>query len=229
MVVELNKEYSSKEVAEICEVSYQNFRQNREKQEQHLLNYFDYKKIRRGNGYYYIFTEQIADFIPFKKAKSAKRDKIIKSQIKKTIAKNNRQTGSNIARIICVNEEIVALNLKLNTLQNYTRENLKELVSNGYYSKGGYVWCYLNVENNMYIELTEEEVKELRSYFKATKEEEDLYSDFKEGNLNEEEATMKIGKIRIKTFTDGIEKYRNKYGYRPLKVPVYERNALKEE
>ena len=126
MIIELNKEYSSKEVAEICEVSYQNFRQNREKQEQHLLNYFDYKKIRRGNGYYYIFTEQLANFVPFKKAKSAKRDKIIKSQIKKTIAKNNRQTGSNIARIICVNEEIVALNLKLNTLQNYTRENLKE-------------------------------------------------------------------------------------------------------
>lgn len=137
-MIELNKKYSTKELAQAIGVSYGQFRNIREKYESHLALFYDFTINTKGNGISYIFSQQFNDYIPYKEYSNAKRSKLLQKKIKQTISNDARQTGSNIARIIKVDNEIQALDLQLSTLTNYTRVQLKELVNNGYYIRDDY-------------------------------------------------------------------------------------------
>jgi hypothetical protein len=102
----------------------------------------------KGRGIIYIFTEQYGDFIPYKDYCKSKKNKLIQNKAKAVIKTEPRQTGSNIARIIYVEEEIQALNCQLSTITNYTRANLKELINSGYYTLTDYKWCFLDYQAN---------------------------------------------------------------------------------
>lgn len=225
-MIELEKKYSSKELAKELGISYGTLRNKRNIQEQHLKYFYDYEIIMKGNSIYYIFHEQYGDFIPYKEYSNLKRKTLFQDKIKETIETDNRQTGSNIARIISVEGEIQALDLKLSTITCYTRVNLKELVEQGYYTKTDYRWCYLDPNKNAYVLMSNEEVETLRGMFNFSiniKEEEDLLTELKEGNITQQEAYMRIGAEKNKRFLSGLNEYYLTYGVRPIKVPVYER------
>lgn len=123
----------------------------------------------------------------------------------KTIEEDPRQTGSNIARIIIVNEEVQALNLKLSTVTIYTRANLKELVDQGIYLKEDYRWCYLDALANCYVLMSDDEVKKLRELFKeadaiTSEAQEIAMTERKEGNITREEANNIIGDAKYQGF-----------------------------
>ena len=225
-MIELEKKYSSKELAKELGISYGTLRNKRNIQEQHLKYFYDYEIIMKGNSIYYIFHEQYGDFIPYKEYSNLKRKTLFQDKIKETIETDNRQTGSNIARIISVEGEIQALDLKLSTITCYTRVNLKELVEQGYYTKTDYRCCYLDPNKNAYVLMSDEEVETLRGMFNFSiniKEEEDLLTELKEGNITQQEAYMRIGAEKNKRFLSGLNEYYLTYGVRPIKVPVYER------
>lgn len=228
-MIELNKKYSTKELAQTIGVSYGQFRNTREKYENHLALFYDFTISTKGNGTSYIFNQQFDDYIPYKEYSNAKRSKLLQKKIKQTISNDARQTGSNIARIIKVDNEIQALDLQLSTLTNYTRVQLKQLVDNGYYVRDDYRWCYLDKKVNKYILMNNEEVSELRSYFKNSAnlaKEEEVHSLMQQRVISSNDAINEIGKLRIDSFNNGIKQYQLEHGVWPMKVPVYVRNAL---
>lgn len=150
-IIELGKAYSTKEVAELLGVASTTLKNKRDKYDEYLSLFFQFEKEQKGKAhtYYYTFTHSYNEeneIIPYREYKSSS----LRKNIIKTIEKDNRQTGSNIARIIFVDNEIQALNLKLSTITTYVRSNLREMVEQGYYCKKDYRWCYLDEKHGYY-------------------------------------------------------------------------------
>ena len=227
-MIELNKKYSSKELAEAIGISDKTLRNNRKNYENHLSLFYDYDIVVQGRGIYYIFLEQYSPYIPYKEFSKNKRNALFQEKIKATIIQDNRQTGSNIARIICIEDDVQVLDLKLSTITAYTRSNLKELLNQGYYELEDYRWCYLDKEANKYVVMLDSQVKELRSYFSdyhtlSREEQEDIYSQIGQGLISKQEGQARLGENVCNGFTYGIKMFEAKYNMHPIKVPVYVR------
>lgn len=227
-MIELNKKYSSKELAEAIGISDKTLRNNRKNYENHLSLFYDYDTVVQGRGIYYTFLEQYSPYIPYKEFSKNKRNALFQEKIKATIIQDNRQTGSNIARIICIEDDVQVLDLKLSTITAYTRSNLKELLNQGYYELEDYRWCYLDKEANKYVIMLDSQVKELRSYFSdyhtlSREEQEDIYSQIGQGLISKQEGQARLGENVCNGFTYGIKMFEAKYNMHPIKVPVYVR------
>lgn len=227
-MIELNKKYSSKELAEAIGISDKTLRNNRKNYENHLSLFYDYDTVVQGRGIYYTFLEQYSPYIPYKEFSKNKRNTLFQEKIKATIIQDNRQTGSNIARIIYVEDAIQVLDLKLSTITAYTRSNLKELLNQGYYELEDYRWCYLDKEANKYVVMLDSQIKELRSYFSDyhnlnKEEQEDIYSQIQQGLISKQEGQARLGENVCNGFTYGIKMFEAKYNMHPIKVPVYVR------
>lgn len=224
-IIELGKAYSTKEVAELLGVASTTLKNKRDKYDEYLSLFFQFEKEQKGKAhtYYYTFTHSYNEeneIIPYREYKSSS----LRKNIIKTIEKDNRQTGSNIARIIFVDNEIQALNLKLSTITTYVRSNLREMVEQGYYCKKDYRWCYLDEKAQVYKLMNEEEVAELRGYFKlANSEAEELYARYSDGEYTLKVYYENLGEVVHEQFQRGIYAYYEKHGYYPIKVAVYER------
>lgn len=231
-MIELNKKYTTKEIAEKCEVSYGRFRNHRNEYEEHLQKFYDVTINRKGNGTYYIFNKELYPYVSYREYKSMQKNKILQKHIKNTIHYDSRQTGSNIARIIIINGEIQALNWQLSTLTVYVRDELKELVQKGYYQRNDYRWCYLDKEKNQYVLMSDDEIERLRSYFRTRETdetEENILSAQEQGSISQEEANSCIAALRRSAFMQGRTDFQAETGYWPIKVPVYERCAWANE
>lgn len=227
----LNKKYNSQELAKELQISYGGFRNNRFEYEHYLNCFYDFKKEIAANGVTieYTFLRQMSDLIPYREFKKMRKNKIIQKHIKKTIEKDNRQTGSNIARIIYTEKGIYGLNLALSTLKVYVREQLKELVHKGYYDKGEYEWCYLDSEKNVYILMSKEEIEDLKNYFinkELTEQETEIWSKYSEKEITYEDAVNQVGQIRYGNFIEGLKNYQEQTGHWAMKVPVYTVNVF---
>ena len=227
-MIELNKKYSSKELAEAIGISDKTLRNNRKNYENHLSLFYDYDTVVQGRGIYYTFLEQYSPYIPYKEFSKNKRNALFQEKIKATIIQDNRQTGSNIARIICIEDDVQVLDLQLSTITAYTRSNLKELLNQGYYELEDYRWCYLDKEANKYVVMLDSQVKELRSYFSDyhnlnKEEQEDIYSQIGQGLISKQEGQARLGENVCNGFTYGIKMFEAKYNMHPIKVPVYVR------
>lgn len=227
-MIELNKKYSSKELAEAIGISDKTLRNNRKNYENHLSLFYDYDTVVQGRGIYYTFLEQYSPYIPYKEFSKNKRNTLFQEKIKATIIQDNRQTGSNIARIIYIEDDVQVLDLKLSTITAYTRSNLKELLNQGYYELEDYRWCYLDKEANKYVVMLDSQIKELRSYFSDyhnlnKEEQEDIYSQIQQGLISKQEGQARLGENVCNGFTYGIKMFEAKYNMHPIKVPVYVR------
>lgn len=228
----LNQNYSTKQLATVLSISYDHFRKYRKEYEEHLSKFYIYEIIKKGNTTYYNFINELYEYVSYKEYKAMQKSKILQKHIKQTIEQDKRQTGANIARIIIVDGEIQALDWKLSTLTVYVRDELHDMIQDGYYTLMDYQWCYLNRDLNQYILMPEEDVKILRTYFQ-TKElleaEENILSAAEQGSISKEACNSSIVELRKDNFVQGRKKFQNDRGYWPMKVPVYERNACKIE
>lgn len=232
MNIEFNKTYTTKGLANALDVSYSTLRNHRKEYEHHLSLFYDYETSYKGNSICYTFTAQRDEFIPYKEYKKIAKNKLLQESIIKTIHYDNRQTGSNIARIIIVDGKIQALGLQLTTLKVYVRDNLRELLEQGYYVKTDYRWCYLDKKQNKYLLMTDDDIKVLRSYFHTKEQdeaEENIWTKVEEGEIKLKEAEVAVGKLRINGFIQGRMDFSQDKGYWPMKVPVYERANIYEK
>lgn len=230
-MLELNKRYTTKDLAKNLEVSYDHFRKYRKEYEEHLTKFYLYTTERSGNTIYYVFYKELYEYISYKKYKAMQKSDILQKHIKDTINYDSRQTGANIARIIYVDGEIKALNWKLSTLTVYTRDELKALVKAGYYEKDDYRWCYLDEAKGQYNLMSDVEVEKLRSFFHTRdldEAEENIWANQEEGDLSLEEATIAVAALRKSNFIQGRKRFQEETGYWPIKVPVYVRTAFIE-
>lgn len=230
-MLSLNKPYSAQEIAKAIDISYSTFRNDVEKYEQYLDNFYSFVKTKGkyNNSTIYTLTEEkLKPFISYKEYKKQKRQvqksNILQPLIHKTIAQDNRQTGSNIARIIFNEDAIQVFDWQLSTLTLYTREELRHLLDDLIYIKEDYKWCILNKNTNIYELMDETEIKELRSYIDNCKEEEENF--LADEDLTEAEKQFQLYKFKKEAFLNGCRKYYRATGKWPQKVPVYSVNAM---
>ena len=95
------------------------------------------------------------------------------------------------------------------------------------------VWCRLVMGNNEHFDyyqpITEEQVKE---YFKMIKDKfkqkdtienkASIYSDYQTGLITEDEMKQMLSSIDSYVFRSVQTEYKDKYGFRPIKVPEYQ-------
>lgn len=225
-MIELNQRYSTKALAEVLGISYGAFRNKKQEYEEHLAKFYIYTKIFKGNTVYYTFEKEMYPFVPYREYKAMQKSSIIQKSTKRAIEQNNRQTGSNVARIIVVDEEIQVLGLKLSTLTVYVRDELKALVDEGYYVRDDYRWCYLDKAKNEYVLMSDEEVSILRGYFNlddTREQEENILSAEEQGSIKHEDAATAITVLRKANFIKGRQLFQQETGFWPIKVPVYVR------
>lgn len=228
-MIELNEKYTTSQLAAALGVSYGTLRNQRKEYEKHLSLFYFFEKEDSGRATYYTFCSQIDDYIPYKDFKRNNRDKVVTEGIKTVIAIDNRQTAANIARVLFRSDKPKEIqDLKLSTLKVYVRAQLKDLVTSGYYDKSDYAWCYLDKENSRYVLMSPEEVAELRTCFNSqgTKEEEEnIFAKYNEGDINEQELEIRLGKLRKNTFIEGLKQYQQETGYWCIKVPLFKTKA----
>lgn len=225
-MVKLNQRYSTKTLAEALDISYGTFRNRKQDYEEHLAKFYIYTKVFKGNAVYYIFEKEMYPYVPYREYKAMQKNTVIQKSTKRAIEQNNRQTGSNVARIIVVDEEIQVLGLKLSTLTVYVRDELKTLVDEGYYVRDDYRWCYLDKAKNEYILMSDEEVSTLRGYFNLNdtrEQEENILSAEEQGSIKPEDAAAALTMLRKFNFIKGRQLFQQKTGFWPIKVPVYVR------
>lgn len=223
---ELNVKYNTKALAEKMGVGYQTLRKYRNKYEEHLKLFYDFNITMKGSTIYYEFVEKIADFVPYVEYQRNKKSAIIKAKVEKVIQQDGRQTGSNVARIICVDDDIQAFNWELSTLTVYTREELKALVDSGEYIRDDYRWCYLDKATNKYVLMSDEEVAELRQNFSTFKNEEieveeNAWSQYKQKIITKQQLITALGEMRLNCYASGVDKFAQEHGVWPIKVPTY--------
>lgn len=135
------------------------------------------------------------------------------------------ETTANLARKSLDDKEISKLNHAQGTSENYIRPVLKSNLFN----KGDKVWARLFSDNH-YEAISEEQLAFLTGLFKEANIEKvvDTFSEYQSGNLSKEEAKELIfGEVGHK-YCAVMSLFKNKYGFRPIKVSYYSINVVAE-
>ena len=205
----------------------------------HLQQYYEYEveyneKDRRRLDYHII--KKIKDYEP-PKGKKAKQNIIYSEQIINVIEEDSWQTAKNVSRIIKNRKEIIDLKHKDGTIYEYTRVNMRTMFGSKI-GEGGTmgiitekIWCIPDTENNVYTALDDTQVKFLYDTFaaliKETKQEDlSIYADLDSGLITKEEIQERFSSYSLACFIAAKKEFKTKYGYYPVKVPVYEISAF---
>ena len=232
--------YSTKEMQEFFGVSKDNWKKQKNKLLENFGNYYEYEVERRGRNDYYHVLKQLGDYQPIQR-KSSKRDKTYEQGIIRVIEDDNIQTAANVARRLGKEDAAVqSFNHSAGTIYEYTRTRMRNMFGvkvNEGGSQGmitGKVWCRLDQDNNCYIPLSEESIQKFYAIYSLSQEarkdyELEVFSDYQNGLITREEAFESIGERAIEAFKAAREKFKQDYGYYPIKVPVYEVSAFERE
>ena len=157
------------------------------------------------------------------------------------ISEDNVQTAANVARRLYLeNYDISQLKHKEDTVYANTRANMRIMFGTGVGGMGTEgaimekVWCRKEKDWNRYVRLTEEEIKAFFDLYTNEKEsskeyELELFNDYHTGLITKEEMYAAIGEQGLSCFLAAKEAYKAKYGFYPIKVPVYEIGAFTNE
>lgn len=242
--LEVGHKYSTEELAKALQVSYSNFKNKKNQFLKSLSMAYHYDVEYKGRATFYTITEKIGDYQkPARKNQRAKTDRVIQKYINDTIEEDPVQTAANINRRAWENAEthpssVVLLGLKQSTTGEYIRLNLREMygVWEGSGGTDGMIekkiWCRLDAEYNCYIQMPPEMVKKLRECLNSaskgkTEFEENVNEAYEANAITEEERDKLLGGKGYNLHQEGKKLFRSKYGYWPIKVPVYAKCAWK--
>lgn len=238
-----NHTYSTEDMYTFFGVSKENWKKKKDNLLLHLQQYYEYEikyneNDRRKLDYHII--KKIKDYEPPLKGKKAKQNVIYSEQIINVIAVDNWQTAKNVSRIIKNRKEIVDLKHKDDTIYEYTRVNMRTMFGKDV-GEGGTkgtitqkIWCLPDPENNVYLPLDDTQVNFLYSTFNALKKENkqddlSICADYESGLITKEEMQEKLSSNSLSCFIAAKGEFKCKYGYYPVKVPVYEISAFETD
>lgn len=230
-------------MCQFFEVTKDTWKKKKDNLLSHLQHYFEYEikyneKDQRKLDYHII--RKIKDYEPPPKGKKAIQNIIYSKHIISVIEVNNWQTAMNVSRIIKTRKEIVDLKHKNGTIYEYTRLNMRTMFGKAI-GEGGTkgiitekIWCCLDIKNNAYIPLNDEQVKFLYNSFAAftkenTQDDLSVYADYDSGLITKEEMQEEVRFNRLSCFIDAKNTFKAKYGYNPIKIPVYEISAFETD
>lgn len=238
MELKENHIYTTQEIKDFFSVSESTWKKKRDTLLRHLSLFYDYEIIydnkdhRKRN---YLITKKKQDYIEYSsnaKKEIDKRDRIFEKEIIDVIENDNLQTAKNISRLI--DEDIKKeFDYTSGTIYEYTRLRVNEWFGKGNNTCGTKgmitekIWCCLDTEHNYYIRLSEEQKKYLFEIYGEEKgdlieKELSLISDCENGLITKEILYKEIGDYSYCCFTKAKDKFKERYGYYPIKVPVYE-------
>lgn len=241
-ILEVGKKYSTKALAEALGTTYKTFKNKKNEYLRSLQAAYEYEVEYVGAATYYTIIEKIGEYEkPIRKNQREKTDKVIKKFINEVIEEDPMQTAANINRraweFADTNpSEVVLLGLKDSTTGEYIRLNLREMYGTQI-NEGGTdgiiekkVWCRLEPKYNAYVEMTPEMVQKYFDCFNEIKKgqkENDvtIFADYKSGLITREEMRDKLEISTANVFKEGNSLFYSKYGYYPIRVPVYLKNA----
>lgn len=226
------------ELIKFLGVSKNTWKKKRNELLENFGRYYEYEIEYKGRNKYYHILKQLDEYKPIEK-KSVKRDKIYETNIISVIEDDNIQTAMNVSRIIKNKEDIKNLKHTDGTIYEYTRVKMRTMfgtVVNEGGTKGiieKKIWCKLMPNDNYYEELTEKEINYFYDIFRECKEEikdEELevFSDYQNGLITKDEMEKLISDCGFNCFISARNIFKNKYGYFPIKVPVYLLNIFNE-
>lgn len=240
--LEIGKTYSTKELYEALGVSKSVFSHKKDQYLKQISLAYHYEVEYKGRSILYTITEKIGDYQkPERKNAREKIDKTIRQFINETIEEDPMQTAANINRRAWEDHdthpsEVVLLGLKEGTTNEYIRLNLREMYGTKV-NEGGTdgmiekkVWCHLNKEYNYYEEMPQDMIDRFYECFNEVNKEQkhldiNIANDYKIGLITREEYLDKLGEATMNKFTAGRKKFYDRYGYYPIRVPVYIKDA----
>lgn len=188
----------------------------------------------------YRILKKLGEYSP-EPRKGQKRDIAYENGIIDIISEDNVQTAANVARRLYLeNYDVIKLNYTEKTNYENTRVNMRIMFGtkvNEMGTKGriaAKIWCRKEKDWNRYIPLTKEEIDDFFNIYKNEKEnnrdyELEILNDYDIGLIDKEELYRLIGNQGINNFIAAKETFKAKYGFYPVKVPVYEFNAWDNE
>lgn len=232
--------YTTKEMQQFFGVSASNWKKQKEKLLKNFSFYYEYEVDRRGRGDYYIILRQLGDYRPAPK-KGDKIQETYESGIIEIVQDDNVQTAANVARKLeTENAAVKAFNHTSGTTYEYTRVKMRNMFGTKVNEGGSRgmivekVWCRLDKENNTYILMSEEAIQKFFEIYSLSQEERkqyelEVFSDYQNGLITKEEAFAAIGERGFKAYQAARDKFKQDFGYYPIKVPVYEISAFEGE
>jgi hypothetical protein len=240
MQLEENQTYSTKQMQEFFGVSESTWKKKKNELLANFGIYYEYKLVIEGRNWNYYIYKKIGEYVPLPK-KGEKRDQIYQQGIMEIISEDNVQTAANVARRLYLeNYDISQLKHKEDTVYANTRANMRIMFGTGIGGTGTEgaimekIWCRKEKEQNKYIPLTDKEIKAFFDLYTNEKEsskeyELELFNDYQNGLITKEEMYAAIGEQGLTCFISAKEAYKTKYGFYPIKVPVYEIGAFTNE
>ena len=234
--------YTTDEMIKFFNVSKATWKKKKEQLLLHFGSFYEYEveydksDYRKRN---YTITKKLFDYEPPLK-KSVKRDNTYENKIIDVIENDNIQTAMNVSRLIKDDTEIKEMNHKDGTVYEYTRVRMRNMFGTKVGERGtrGYiiekVWCRFDEEHNCYNTLPQKDIDNFYKIFESEKDtikEEQLtaLSDFTNGLITREELNEYIGHLNILSFRSARDTFKEKYGFYPIKVPVYELSAFENK
>lgn len=223
-----------------------------------LSNSCEYEVIYKGRAIIYHFLKDGEYSYERKSQKSSvaaqKRDAAFESAIIETLTDQPLNTAANVKRIIVDDwPEVTNLGYADSTVYEYTRVRMRKWFGKDKYDNGSFedmkdlkerkgyikdkVWCYLDSENNVYIPLSKEQVKEfvhmlIKNLKDIEQKEINLLADLDAGTITKEEYKEISVDLRYDKYISAKSSFRDKYGYFPINVPeyiVWRRESIKED
>ena len=163
--------------------------------------------------------------------------KVFEKEIVDVIERDNVQTAKNIARIIQKKDEIKEYHHTEGTVYEYTRLRVASMFGKKVGEGGTHgeiiekIWCRADLEHNCYIPMSDEAIQNFLDCYSQSKEdgkqkELELLNDYQIGLIQKEELQEAIGEISLSNYIAARKSFHQKYGYYPIKVPVYGLDGL---
>lgn len=238
MELEEGKTYSTQEMQNFMGISKSTWDHSRDKFLENFCLYYEYEVIYEGRSTNYHIIKKLGDYQkPPSKRNKETRDKVYEGKIVDVIEVDNVQTPKNVARIIGETETIKAFEHKEGTVYEYTRLRMLSMFGKTIGEGGTHgeilekVWCRADLVHNLYIPLGEAEIQDFYALYGTAKEkgklaELELLNDYHIGLIKKEELIESIGSIGLSNYLEARKTFCNKYGYYPIKVPVYGLDGL---
>ena len=244
--LEVGKKYSTKELQTTLGITKDQWKKKKNEYLKNIGMAYQYEVEYKGRSVIYCITEKIGDYKkPERKNARLKTDEVIKEFINEVLEEDPLQTAANINRRAWENSDthpssVVLLGLKNSTTGEYIRLNLREMYGTQV-DQGGTVgmiekkiWCYLDNDNNCYVEMKPEMVQKFFKCFDEVREnkkdfELTVCADYENGLITKEEMNEMLGDNTFNLYRDAKRLFCDKYGYFPIKVPLYVKNAWKRD
>ena len=230
---EVGRTYSTQEMWALMGIGKSTWDHKRNELLDNFSLYYEYEVEYEGNRTNYVIIKQVGDYEkPLNIRDKRIRDAVYADEIVSVIKEDNLQTAKNVSRIIRSHEPIVAFNHTDGTVYEYTRVRMREMFGNKIIIGGtiGEIlekrWCFLDHEHNCYCEMSQKQIDDFYTLFHteqkdSVKEEAEYYNDYTIGLITRDEMNQAVSKLGFEVFLRARTAYKAKYGFTPIKVPVY--------